>query len=87
MRYVVEFTGGRLAELATDAKVEAVVSSSTGAGRILLARAEPVPARTGRWRALFDLAFEPGEVADLRLYLRLDSDALSETWIFQHLAG
>ncbi len=86
VRYVVEFTGGRLAELATDAKVEAVVSSSTGAGRILLARAEPVPARTGRWRALFDLAFEPGEVADLRLYLRLDSDALSETWIFQHLA-
>lgn len=84
VRYVVEFAGATLAGLAPTAKVEAVVSSSTGAERVLLARAEPVPALGDRWRALFDLAFEPGEVADLRLYLRLGARTLSETWIFQH---
>ncbi len=84
VRYVVEFAGGPLAALAPTANVEAVVSSSNGAERILLARAEPVPAVTGRWRALFDLAIEPEEVADLRLYLRLEARALSETWTFQH---
>ena len=84
IRYVVEFVGGPLAALSPTADVEAVVSSSTGSGRILLARAEPVPAVSNRWRALFDLAYEPGEVADLRLYLRLGTRALSETWLFQH---
>lgn len=85
VRYVVEFAGGALAGLDPKAEVEAVVSSSTGAERILLARAEPVPSVSGRWRALFDLAFKPGEVADLRLFLRQGERALSETWLFQHL--
>jgi glucans biosynthesis protein len=84
VRYVVEFAGAALAALAPTAKVEAIVSNSTGAERVLLARAEPVPAVGDRWRALFDLAFEPGEVTDLRLYLRSGARTLSETWIFQH---
>jgi periplasmic glucans biosynthesis protein len=86
VRYVVEFAGPVLAGLDPQAEVAAVVSSSTGAERILLARAEPVPAVQARWRALFDLAVEPGEVADLRLYLRHNDRALSETWLFQHLS-
>src|SRR5690606_21319959 len=86
VRYVVEFAGGALAELDAKTKIDAVVSSSTGAERILSARAEAVPRVSGRWRVLFDLAYRPGEIADLRLYLRQGDRALSETWLFQHLA-
>lgn len=72
--------------LAKTAKPNAVVTSSTGQDKILLARAEPVPA-TERWRVQFDLAVNPGEAVDLRLFLRQGERALGETWLFQHLTA
>ena len=72
--------------LAKTAKLDAVVTSSTGQDKILLARAEPVPT-TERWRVQFDLAVNPGEAVDLRLFLRQGERALSETWLFQHLTA
>ena len=86
VRYVVEFAGGELPGLAKTAKIDAVVTSSSGQDKVILARAEPVPT-TDRWRVQFDLAVNPGEAVDLRLFLRQGEHALSETWLFQHLTA
>jgi len=40
---------------------------------------------TDKWRALFDLSTNGKDPVDLRCYLRLDDETLSETWIYQHL--
>ena len=34
-----------------------------------------------RWRLMFEIASEAGKEVDLRAFLRLGEDALSETWI------
>jgi glucans biosynthesis protein len=40
----------------------------------------------GEWRVIFDLALadDSTEPVNLRLYLALDGQALSETWLFQY---
>ncbi len=38
---------------------------------------------TDRWRALFDLTTEGDGPVDLRCYLRLGDETLSETWMYQ----
>ena len=83
-KFVVEFAGGELEKLPPGAEPQAVVHASSG--RVSLVRTEPVPT-TRRWRASFDLALAAGEVSDMRLFLRLDDRALTETWLFQHRAG
>jgi glucans biosynthesis protein len=40
---------------------------------------------TERWRALFDLTTEGSGPVDLRCYLRLGEETLSETWMYQWL--
>jgi glucans biosynthesis protein len=81
-RFVVDFAGGELAALDRHANVESVVSASRGMLELISAR--PLDAIHG-WRAMFDLKPEPGstEPVDLRLFLRLDGRALSETWLYQ----
>ena len=41
---------------------------------------------TDKWRALFDLAVEGTETVDLRCYLRLGDQTLTETWLYQYAA-
>jgi glucans biosynthesis protein len=36
------------------------------------------------WRALFDLAVDGDAPVDLRLYLKLGDETLSETWLYQY---
>jgi glucans biosynthesis protein len=79
-RFVVDFAGGRLAGLNHGSGVQAVVSSNRGGP--IGATADPV-AGTGRWRLMFDIAAEAGNPIDLRAFLRLGEEALSETWNFE----
>ncbi|RMX08840.1 glucan biosynthesis protein D [Corticibacter populi] len=59
---------------------EVVVSASSG--RVIRAFAEPVPGGNV-WRATFDLAVAPDQIAELRMYLALDGKPLTETWLYQ----
>ena len=81
-RFTVDFAGGELAGLSTDANVEPVISASRGEIEITSARPQK---EIGGWRAMFDL--RPTDLStdpiDLRLYLRLDGQALTETWLYQ----
>lgn len=81
-RFAVDFAGGGLALLGNKAKVEPVISASRG--NIEIASARPQPQIAG-YRAMFDLRptdtlLEP---INLRLYLRIDGQPLTETWIYQ----
>lgn len=81
-RFAIDFAGGALPMLGEDAEVEAVISASRGEVEITSAR--PLAAING-YRAMFDLV--PGdseEPIDLRLYLRLGDQALTETWVYQY---
>ncbi|HEX4873023.1 MAG TPA: glucan biosynthesis protein D [Nevskiaceae bacterium] len=81
-RFAVDFTGGPIPLLGREEKVEAVISSSRG--RIEQVSARPlIPA--GGYRAIFDIvpADDSQEPYDLRLFLRQDGQALSETWLYQ----
>jgi glucans biosynthesis protein len=77
-KYVVDFEGGRLAALNRRSGVVPVVTAS--GGRPIDAVAYPVVG-THRWRLMFDIALPDGEAMDLRAFLRLGGDALTETWI------
>src|SRR5215470_10793646 len=84
-RFTIDFVGGQLAAIAKSARVEAVVTASRGAIELAVARPQ---AEIHGYRAQFDLrpiddSLEP---IDLRLYLRLGQEALTETWIYQWIA-
>ncbi|HEY4373256.1 MAG TPA: glucan biosynthesis protein D [Burkholderiales bacterium] len=81
-RFNVDFAGGMLASLSNNATVEAVVTASRG--KIELVSARPQPQINGT-RVLFDLHLtdESLEPVNLRAYLRLGEQPLSETWIYQ----
>jgi len=80
-RFVIDFSGGALATLDPKADVEAIVTASSGAVELVSAR--PLAAIRG-YRATFDV--RPGDMKtpiDLRVFLRLDDKALTETWNYQ----
>jgi glucans biosynthesis protein len=79
-KYVVDFEGGRLDALNRQSGVVPVVTLS--AGEPIDAAAYPVVG-TGRWRLMFDVAPPPSGALDLRAFLRLGEEALTETWIEQ----
>lgn len=81
-RFAVDFAGGVLPMLDRDSRVEAVISASRGEVEITSAR--PLAAIDG-YRAMFDLVPDGStEPIDLRLYLRLGDQALTETWVYQY---
>ena len=55
---------------------------STSVGEVLRTFAEPVP-DGNVWRAVFDVEIEPNSVAEMRLYLALNGEPLTETWLYQ----
>jgi len=82
--FAVDFSGGELGALAKDAIVEAVISTSKGSVEHITAHyVEEIKG----YRALFDIKppEDSNDVIDLRLYLRIDSRPLTETWIYQWL--
>jgi periplasmic glucans biosynthesis protein len=81
-RFAVDFAGGPLEMLARNVDVEPVITVSRGEVEVTSAR--PLSAING-YRAMFDLV--PGdsvEPINIRLYLRLGEEALTETWIYQY---
>ncbi|MBV8852395.1 MAG: glucan biosynthesis protein D [Sinobacteraceae bacterium] len=82
-RFVVDFAGGDLAMLGDQARVTPVIWASRG--RVEITSARPLlPLR--QWRAMFDLALSDDSVepVNLRLFLSLDGQPLSETWLYQY---
>lgn len=81
-KFVVDFAGGPLDSLEQRFDVTPVVSHSRG--RVDNAYVIKVVG-TNRWRALFDLEAEGDGPVDLRCYLRLGDETLTETWLYQWL--
>lgn len=81
-RFVVDFTGGNLAMLSKASKVDAIITTSRGTVEITSVR--PLTPVNGM-RAMFDLRPEDDATTpiNLRMYLSLDGQALSETWLYQ----
>ena len=79
-KFVIDFSGGNLELLPAKAKVQPVVTASSG--EILKPAARPIRELNG-WRANFDLAGWGTGSVNLRCYLALDDSALTETWIYQ----
>ena len=81
-RFAVDFAGGPLDLLGDDADVEPVITVSRGEVEITSAR--PLSAING-YRAMFDLVPDESlEPINIRLYLRLGDEALTETWLYQY---
>jgi periplasmic glucans biosynthesis protein len=80
-KFVVDFAGDPLTALPAGARPTPVVTASRG--EVSLVFAEAIPGGPG-WRAVFDLTAAGHEAVELRLFLALDGQPLSETWLYQH---
>ena len=78
-KFVIDFRGGELDNLSPDAPVEAIMQQSSGAISELSVRRLP-DGRT--WRASFKLDPEGDKYADMRLFLKLRDQRLSEVWSY-----
>lgn len=81
-KFVVDFAGGPLASMEARFDVTPVVTTSHG--RVDNAYVVKVVGAE-KWRALFDLTTEGNAPVDMRCYLRLGDETLSETWLYQWL--
>ncbi|MGB2682600.1 MAG: glucan biosynthesis protein D [Candidatus Competibacter sp.] len=80
--FAIDFAGGPLDQLDPKAPVRLIASTTRGA---LRSPGAFQVAGTRRWRADFEIELEGGEPIDLRAYLRLGDQALSETWLYQFI--
>ncbi len=82
-RFVVDFSGGLLPSLGDKRQPEPVITVSRG--RVETVSARPVVG-TSDWRAMFDYVptDDSMEPVNLRLFLSLDGEALTETWLYQY---
>lgn len=78
--FVIDFVGGRFAELKDDPTVMAVIDTS--AGTIKEPVVYPNPA-TGGWRVSFVLVLGNAPLYDLRCTLKRGEDTLSEVWSYR----
>jgi glucans biosynthesis protein len=81
-RFAVDFAGGDLSLLGEGAAVEVVISASRG--RVEITSARPLHSIKG-YRAMFDLVPPDAseQAIDLRLYLQVNGQPLTETWLYQ----
>ncbi|RYF59073.1 MAG: glucan biosynthesis protein D, partial [Comamonadaceae bacterium] len=82
-KFMVDFIGGPLANVPFGVKPEAVLTASRGEFSYVFTEAIP-NGKPGHWRAQFDLTVQGKEPVDMRLYLRLGDQTLSETWLYQY---
>lgn len=78
-RFIVDFTGGDLVTLSAAQPVTAELSVSAGEVSDLII--QKLPGSHG-WRAAFRLAPEGAQPADMRLFLVLRGQRLTETWSY-----
>jgi glucans biosynthesis protein len=77
---VIDFIGGRLAELTYDHPVRAAVTTSAGALKEVVVYPNPV---VGGWRLSFLLLPEGADSCELRATLHLGEELLSEVWSYR----
>lgn len=81
-RFAIDFAGGLLDMMGEDAEVEPVIEVSRG--KVEITSARPLDAING-YRAMFDLVpDDSSEPIDMRVYLRLGDQPLTETWVYQY---
>ncbi len=80
-KFVIDFKGGPLSKMAARYDVTPVVSLSRG--EVINPFVVKVVG-TDIWRATFDVAFDGNEPLDLRCYLKLSDETLSETWLYKY---
>ncbi len=78
-KFVVDFRGGELDNLSPDSPLAIELQKSSGTISELVVRQLP-DGRT--WRASFKLEPEGNKVADMRLFLKLRDQRLSEVWSY-----
>ncbi len=83
VKYVVDFRGGKLKPYTRRGDIDPPVVSAPS-GHIERAVVYPV-VDTDKWRLMFDFTPESEKPVDIRAYLKKGDEALSETWLFQHL--
>ena len=79
-RFVIDFGGDNLTRLPADAAVSAVVSGSTGQIQNVVVHKNP---QTQGWRLSFELMPQDDAPSELRAFLKLGNDVLTETWSYQ----
>ncbi|MBK1624658.1 glucan biosynthesis protein [Afifella marina] len=80
-QFVIDFAGGDLGRFTREDGVSAMVNVSRGTlGRC---SAYPVVDSNGLFRAAFEVHVTGKDPVDLRLFLKKDGEALTETWISQ----
>ena len=82
-RFVIDFGGEALSKLPDDAPVQAVVSASTGKVKSVVAHKN---SHSGGWRLSFELEPQGSDPSELRCFLKLGEDVLTETWSYQWTA-
>jgi len=80
-KFVIDFAEGPLADIKADDPVELLVEASRGT--ISNSYAEPIPG-TDRWRALFDLKPVDERPVELRAWMRIGDQPITETWLYQY---
>ena len=79
-RFLIDFAGGDLGYYLSDTSLVQIVAT-TSAGRVLRTFLAPNSHVRG-FRAGVDVAIEPGQSCDVRVFLRSGVKALTETWTF-----
>ncbi|QKP78858.1 glucan biosynthesis protein [Methyloligella sp. GL2] len=83
-KFVIDFEGGPLDRLEQRFDLDAVIDASRGEIE------NPYVIKvvgTDRWRAFFDLNVEGTEPVEIRCYVALDGETLTETWLYQFVPG
>jgi glucans biosynthesis protein len=81
-KFVIDFAGGLLEGLKQKDKVQAKVTVSRGT---IEDEYTIQVVGTNKWRAFFDLDVDGDEPVDLRCFLQLGDQTLTETWLYQYL--
>jgi glucans biosynthesis protein len=81
-KFVIDFAGGLLDGLKKKDPVQTKVTVSRGTIDNLAAIQV---VNTNKWRAFFDLDVDGDEPVDLRCFLQLGDQALTETWLYQYI--
>ena len=79
-RFLIDFSGGDLGYYLSDPTLVEVVAT-TSAGRVLRTFLATNTHLSG-FRAGLDIAIDPGQSCDVRVFLRAANKALTETWTF-----
>ena len=83
-KFVIDFIGGLLSSLDSDAQVEAVVNISNG--EVVVKTLSKIP-ETPIWRLVMDVAADEGETVEMGAHVRGYGRKLTENWLYQWIVS